>query len=174
MNANPKCSATSAKTGNPCRNAPVKGEEFCRQHLSDRPQGRPVKIDAEVIRRIETALYAGISEASFYSYLERGEADQENEVEDSKYVEFLEAVTRAESQAEIYAVATLRTAMSEDWRAAAWFMERRRPSDWGRSERHEIKHSGSVQTEVPELPETAERMEEVARVLRDSGVLPDG
>ena len=43
------------------------------------------------------------------------------------YREFREAVEQAEAEAEVHAVAILRRAMAEDWRAALAYLERRHP-----------------------------------------------
>lgn len=121
--------------------------------------------------RRASAIYAGISEASFYHYLERGEADKQADQE-TPFSEFLEIVTRAEAQADVLANTAIRSAMANDWRAAAWYLERRHPADWGRQERHQVEHSGSVgRVDIPEIPETDERLAEVGGVLRDAGVL---
>lgn len=98
--------------------------------------GRRSKLTPEVQERITDALtvgvprataasHAGISESTFYNWLEKGEAANRG-----RFVEFLEAVKAAETQAEMTAVATWRTAMGTDWRAAKEFLERRFPEKY--------------------------------------------
>lgn len=148
-------------------------------------KGRKIKAnDPKVLSRLEQALkagvtrkaaatYAGISEASFYSYLETAEADQENGKTDTPYLEFLEVVTRAEAEAEIHAVGTIRNAMATDWRAAAFFLERRKKDEWGRQDRFEMKHEGQIRTDVPVLPDADQRFSDVAEILKSAGVIPE-
>ena len=54
--------------------------------------------------------------------------------------QFSQAVTRARADARVGAIATIRRAMPDDWKAAAFYLERTDPQSWGRSTRHE--HSG--------------------------------
>ena len=65
----------------------------------------------------------GIHEATFYRWLRHPAP---------RYRAFSEAVERAREEAYLGAVANLRAAMREDWRAAAWYLERRHPEEWGR------------------------------------------
>ena len=47
------------------------------------------------------------------------------------YTGFVRAVERAQAEAEVYALAMIRKAMTRDWRAAAWFLENVDP-EWRR------------------------------------------
>lgn len=91
--------------------------------------------------REPTARAAGIGPSTLYRWLETGEADAEAE-KDSPERELWEAVTRAEGEAEVHAVAILRRAMSEDWRAAVEYLKRRSPERWSATEN--VKHQGEV------------------------------
>jgi hypothetical protein len=56
-----------------------------------------------------------------------------------RFASFRAAVIGAEASAEIQATATVRAAIAAGgWRAAAWWLERRRHQDWGRRDRVEI------------------------------------
>jgi len=59
-----------------------------------------------------------------------GREDIQNGVEDSIYARFWEAVARAEAQAEFAGVLRIRSAGIADWKAEAWFLERRFPERW--------------------------------------------
>lgn len=196
----PRCAfvhTEGPKAGTRCGNRPLKktNNGLCKQHQPDPENrgGRQAKVrDPNMRKQLETALatgatrkacaiYAGISESSFYAYMERGEADQQAGIQ-SDYTEFLEMVTRAEARAEVTATIAIKSAMTDsvdaqgrtipgDWRAAAFFLERRNPNEWGRVDAHKIKHSGTVRTDVPEVPESDERLTEVAEVLRETGVI---
>src|SRR4051812_2957708 len=94
---------------------------------------RPTKLTPVVQEKIVQAIRAGnyaeisaraagISPSSFYRWLERGEREP-----DSLYARFAEAVRLAEAEAEVHAVALLRRAMPNDWRAALAYLQRRHP-----------------------------------------------
>lgn len=51
--------------------------------------------------------------------------------------EFRAAVESAEAKAESYYVTIIHEAARDDWRAAAWWLERRRPDSYARRERFE-------------------------------------
>ncbi len=82
--------------------------------------------------RRDSALYAGIAESTFYGWMERGRAGE------PLYMEFLEAVEKAEAQSVVRNVAIIQRAAEETWQAAAWWLERKRPDDWGRRQRMDI------------------------------------
>jgi hypothetical protein len=122
---------------------------------------RPTKLTDDVQHKIVAAIRAGncadaaahsggISEATYYNWLARGGAELAHREEGGRprrreqpYVEFRDAIARASATAEVHAVAILRKAMSDDWRAAAWYLERRHPERWRRRESHEVEHHGS-------------------------------
>ena len=51
---------------------------------------------------------------------------------ESPFREFQEAVKAAEATAEARAVAVIVGAMLEDWKASAWYLERKNYKRWGR------------------------------------------
>ncbi len=77
--------------------------------------------------------YAGISRSTFYRWMQRGQR-----AKSGLYCEFFEAIRRAESQAEVRAVAILQGHMKDSWRAAMTFLERKYPDRWGRKDRLKI------------------------------------
>ncbi len=105
---------------------------------------RPTKLTPEVQDRIVKAIRAGnyfqaaaraagISESTHYRWLERGAEEKQGAHRD-----FREAVSRAEAESEVHAVAVIRRAMTEDWRAALALIERRHPERWRRRETTEL------------------------------------
>lgn len=109
--------------------------------------GRPSKLTPETAQRIldciragnyleTSAAYAGISKSSLFNYLRRG-----NQQRRGKYRELLESVERALAEAEVRDVLTIERASKSDWKAAAWRLERKFPTRWGR--RVEIGSTGS-------------------------------
>jgi hypothetical protein len=116
--------------------------------------------------------------------LARGRAELEHQgtggsprARERRYLEFLEAVTRASAVAEVHAVAIVREAMAADWRAAAWFLERRYPGRWRRRESHEVEHIGSetappvqIRAGVQADPAVAAAAHDFLRAVRDARV----
>lgn len=94
-----------------------------------------------------SAKLAGISQATFYNWMAKG-----REAEKGIYRNFVEEVEMAEAFAMAGAVKNIKRAGEEDWRASAWYLERRDPANWGRKERlsADINHSGNIKTEHEE------------------------
>lgn len=183
------CSETSVSTGEPCGNRVKAGESMCASHL--KLAKRPSKL-LTAMPKIEEALeignsregaaaYAGIGSSTFYSWMERGEADVEQD-ERTPYREFVETVTRAEGFAEQTLVAEIRRSAKgfvdpetrerrgHDWKAAAFLLERRHPDRWG--QKQTIKLPGFVPRREVDVPLDQERLDEVAEILRNTGALP--
>jgi transposase-like protein len=108
---------------------------------------RPSKLTPETKDRIVAAIRAGnyaepaarsagISEATYHRWMKRGERESKG-----IYRDFYEEVRRAEADAEVEAVARLRKAMPDDWRACLSYLERRYTERWGRRRAHE--HTGA-------------------------------
>lgn len=64
--------------------------------------------------------YIGISRSSFYRYLARGQHER-----GTVYRQFWDAISQGRSQCAAMQLARIQQAAQEDWRAAAWVMERR-------------------------------------------------
>ncbi len=110
---------------------------------------RPSKLTPEVIKRLTEAIragnyyeaacgYAGIGYSTFRAWMVRGE-----KAKSGKYREFMEAIKKAEHEAEVRMVAMWQKHMPENWQAIATFLERRYPDRWGRK-RLDIEHSGEI------------------------------
>lgn len=140
------------------------------------------------------AMSTGVSAATFY----RWKAIGEDRVEDDKvrraragYREFREALTRAEAEAEMGSIAVVQKAMTgstgadgkagrePDWKAAAWYLERRAPGRWRR--RDSLWHGGPGEGDAPlalELDgkvnlggDALDKLGDVLDVLQESGAL---
>src|SRR5580658_5839288 len=120
------------------------------------PIGRPTKLTPDIQEKILTVIklgayrtaacdFAGISPETLRNWMRRGENEGEG-----PYVEFAAAIKQAEASACLKALGTIRTAMESQWQAAAWFLERKRPKEWGKRERHELtgKDGGPIRTQV--------------------------
>lgn len=115
------------------------------------PGGRPTKFTPETVKKLleavrlgnyrETACkYAGISHQTLRNWIhlaQRPDAPPE-------YVEFLEALERAEAEAEVEDLGLiLRAAREGTWQAAAWRRERKNPERWGRRDATRMELTGA-------------------------------
>lgn len=109
-------------------------------------RGRPSKLTPELQERIlqlirkgnyiEVACAAvGIDKSTYYKWLQRGQ-----QAKSGKYFDFFIAAKKAEREAETAFLDRIREAAfkDKDWKAAAWYLERKYPERWGRKERHEV------------------------------------
>ena len=103
--------------------------------------GRRSKLTPEVQEKVVSAIragnyanvsaeYAGISERTFYRWLQRGQ-----EAKSGRYRQFWLSVKKAESESEVRAVAIVQKHMDSNWQAAMTYLERKHPDRWGRRDR---------------------------------------
>ncbi len=103
--------------------------------------GRPSKLTPEVQAKIiqaissgntrkTSAAYAGIGERTLMTWLAH---------KGPQYVQFQQAIEKAEAEAVVVSVLTIRSAARDSWQAAAWWLERRYPDEWGRKDRVTIE-----------------------------------
>ena len=108
--------------------------------------GRPSKLTPEITKRLTEAIragnyyeaacaYAGIAYSTFREWMVKGE-----KAKSGKYREFMEAVKKAEHEAEVRMVAMWQKHMPENWQAIATFLERRYPDRWGRKRLDYVKY----------------------------------
>lgn len=106
--------------------------------------GRPTKLNANVQRLIVSAIAkgntrevaaaaAGIGRTTLFTWLAAGE-----KAKSGQYRDFLDALKKAEAGAVVGMVGIVRNAAANSWQAAAWWLERRHPDEWGRKDRVEI------------------------------------
>jgi transposase len=103
---------------------------------------RPVKLTDEITERIAMLIRAGntveiaaaatgISQATFYAWMERGSRDGRS---DARFREFRDTVETARNDAEAILVTRIAKAASGgSWSAAAWLLERRFPERWDKT-----------------------------------------
>lgn len=127
---------------------------------------------------IETACaYVGINKSTFYEWLKKG-AREKDRVEKNpkarvkkelkKYVELSNSVEKALAQSEIRDVTLIGKAAETQWQAAAWRLERKFNSRWGRRDRHELEHSGGekpIQMETKQEIDLSKLSDEELSVL---------
>lgn len=115
------------------------------------PGGRPTKFTPERTEKLLQALrggnyrdtackYAGISHTTFHKWMKIGHS----EGAPPEYVEFVEAVEKAEADAEVFDIALIRQAATGgNWQAAAWVRERKNPEKWGRRDASKVELTGA-------------------------------
>ena len=108
--------------------------------------GRPTKYTPETSKIILDAIglgvpfrhacaMAGIDESTFSRWRDR-------------YADFADAVKAAEARAVAGRLARIRRAEDESWQAAAWYLERRYPQEFGRTVQ-DVNHGGQADNPVP-------------------------
>lgn len=147
--------------------------------------GRPCKLTPAVEKRICKALAAGntrtdsarladVGLTTLMVWLRRGKAQKSG-----PFRQLLQAVKKAESEAVAKRVARIDAAAAKgNWQADAWWLERRRPKDFGRKDSHEVTHRGKVEhaVDLSKLSdEQLRHLQEAARLARGSPpALPNG
>lgn len=105
---------------------------------------------AEGNTRRTAAAIAGIDETTLWRWMNR-------------HAEFAERVKTAEQEAVRRNVAIIQRAAEKSWQAAAWWLERRYPADFGAKTQHTTDDAATAK-----LDELIRRAEEAARnVARD-------
>jgi hypothetical protein len=123
----------------------------------------------------DAAASAGVGTSSYYRWIERGAAEQERvdaahealealppkaskkrrrdaekacepHPDEEVFRSFREAATRARAQARVHAVTVLQRHMKDDWRAAAFFLERQDRVNWGKQV--DLTHRGDSDSPV--------------------------
>lgn len=112
-----------------------------------------ILISEAIVRALRAGAYledaaeaAGVAKSTVYSWLSRGEEHVDGEripKAEQPFVDFLLAVEKARAQAVVFNLAMIRRAATGGtWQAAAWWLERTRPQQYGR--RVGVEHSGGV------------------------------
>lgn len=127
---------------------------------------RPPSVEDEVVRRLIAALaaghymerairLAGVNRNTVYGWLATGKeerARQEQGLIPTKrgtaYLLILETVERAKEQAAGRALRAITEAFDQNWQAAAWYLERTDPANYGRRTIITGPDSGPVSVQV--------------------------
>jgi hypothetical protein len=134
----------------------MRGRDVCPQHPDQSKQHRPTKLNDQITTAIlnnltsgvgieKAAVYAGIGARTVLEWLQRGLADQEAG-NDTEFSRLSQGVTHARAQVQIQLAAQIRAQAPEDWRAAAWMLERLAPSEFGQHQ--VVEHVGTVELEI--------------------------
>jgi hypothetical protein len=81
-----------------------------------------------------SAKYAGINRATFFVWMKKGRTQKRG-----LYRDFHSAVRKANAEAEVAAVRAIwQAGQNGDWKAAAWWLERRNPQRWALRDRKQF------------------------------------
>lgn len=116
------------------------------------------------------ASYAGISRATLYNWLKKGdsardrrEAGETLDEHDERYARFSEDVDAARATAIVRNVSIIQQAAQTNWQAAGWWLERTSPQHFSRQVRTEL--SGPNQGPVQVAVTRDELIDEITRLL---------
>jgi hypothetical protein len=131
--------------------------------------GRPSKLTPATESVILDALRAGATRTDAFEAA--GIARSKISVYLKRFGTFRDAVIEAEAAAALRAVVTVRQAINAgDWRAASWWLERRRHDEWGRRDRIELR--ATIQQLAREhgltVDEEREALAEAERIVREA------
>lgn len=157
----------------PCKAKAAAGSMFCANHGGGKKRpGRESLLTPEFIDNLAkvvatgvtwavAAQAVGIGESTIHHWRAQGADDIEAD-KDSPYRQLVEALTRAEAEAEQVLVEVIRAHSALDWRAAAFLLERRRPERWAkrahldidvgeRAKPRDVKPAGSTRETIIEI-----------------------
>lgn len=153
---------------------PVRKKPLPRRTIAGVPTalGRPSKISKAIADELGALLRRGLTQtdacdaaslprSTFYAWLAKAKDIREElpdpipaarikklTVEELRLLDFLDVVTGARARAKGDALTAIRGAMFDDWRAAAWFLERSFPEEYGRRDHIAIDSDEVVQIRV--------------------------
>lgn len=126
----------------------------------DSPQVQHLLAALEAGNFVQTAAAsAGLSERSVYRWLERGRAEDAAGTR-GEYWQLWQAIETARAIAQARALETVMAAAERGtWKAAAWWLERAHPREWGRQSR-------GIDADFPQASPSTEELEAaVTRIL---------
>jgi hypothetical protein len=147
--------------------------------------GRRTLLTDEVVERLEAAFrvgqvsieracaYAGISKATYMKWQRQGRAAEADGADESDpHVNFLYRMQRVRAEVEVHSLALIRdAARNGQWQAAAWWLERTNPSQWGRRQVVEVVTQDALYRRLEELERELERQGlSLDDVVEDAGL----
>jgi hypothetical protein len=73
---------------------------------------------------------------------------RESKTQSGKYWNFWNSIKKAKYEGEAHAVEGIKAAGEKNWTAYAWLLERMYPDRWGKRQRVEMKHEGTLKHDV--------------------------
>jgi len=111
-----------------------------------------------------TARAVGIDPSNISVWVKKGRdleaLDRELDETEQMFVLFSHEVEKARAFAEVQNVEVIRKASQDNWTAAAWWLERTSPQNWGRVQRTEITgaNGGAIEVDVEAVNRKIEAM----------------
>ena len=81
---------------------------------------------------LDACEYVGISEQTYYNWLNKDVKSIANEEDKKKYLEFLESLKKAQSECQMYCLDFIMK--DKSWQSKAWVLERRFPDRWAKKD----------------------------------------
>lgn len=103
----------------------------------------------------DVAKYLGIDESTWYRWLRKGETAKTNNI----FCKLYKAVKKAEAEAIARNVALIQQAAQDSWQAAAWWLERRYPEQWGKKDYMNLNADGGFTLKIVEVSNDGKGME---------------
>ena len=105
--------------------------------------GRKTKLQDDIQHRLISAIekgltivdaceYAGISEKTYYNWLNKNTDEIKDEEERKKFVQFLQDIKKAQSECQMYCLDFIMK--DKSWQSKAWLLERRFPDKWAKKD----------------------------------------
>jgi hypothetical protein len=129
--------------------------------------GRPSKLTATVKARLIDAIKrgastevacsaAGVGYSTVRDWIVIGEGRHATKKPTREFKEFSEDVTRAIADSEMALITKVQQGAGQDWRAAAWILERRFSDRWANTQRIEVKVREQVEEEFEQFYDALE------------------
>lgn len=139
------------------------------------PKGAGARLMVEALRQgnhLEVAAaIGGLTRDEVYRWMKRGLSDPDGECG-----EFARGVRAAMAEAEARSVQVIAAAAELDWKAAAWMLERRAPSRWGKPSQETVNLASERQRMLERLQGALSEQEymKVLEVMAGPKLVGDG
>ena len=105
--------------------------------------GRKTKLQDDIQKRLLSAIekglsiidsceYAGISEKTYYNWLNKDIETIKDAGEQKKFIQFLQNIKKAQSECQMYCLDFIMK--DKSWQSKAWVLERRFPDRWAKKD----------------------------------------
>jgi hypothetical protein len=130
-----------------------------RQYLSKHPEDKSQSELTEQIQHdicaglrmggqiVPAAHYAGVTEWQVFDWMAKAETEGPGD----PHFEFRKAVTYAEARTELSMVSRIKKAANDDWRAAAWWLERTKKERYSKTSQVDHVLSGKVEYTMQDI-----------------------
>lgn len=157
---------------------------------------RPTEIDSPKVEILVTALrsgnyfehacaFAGLAPSTVYRWLERGrkerdaiDAGKEPNEEETHYVELCNTIEKARADAIVRNVGLIQKAANEGtWQAAAWWLERTMPQQFGRQIKAEvvqIDNTSDIDADIERIAKFLDTLDESRALEMEDGTSESG